>query len=507
MANFTITTQNRSAARRMLNAWHDSRDVRLMTLAQLQSNLQLAINEGLLTEEGCKRALVKREALQNDSPNQGGENNLGRDDDVQELDDEIGAHAAQGDDAQQDDNAQGDAESGDAEGEVEKDWDDALDDAQAGDGDDGNADDGDGDGEDDADDMGAQSEDGEDDGEDGDDGEKDESEKELEEMGDKREDAMKELNDAIDEDDDEETHDDEDEAEQEQQDREESEDDDAKDREDDKDEEQDEDADPFEQMQKELDEDEEDAHRRNDAHDDRKKKHKMFPVILKYIRAGLNVALVGPAGTGKSTIAQQVAKELDLEFRSTGALMSKYDLVGYKDATGQYHDTPLYESFTSGCLFCFDEMDGSSPDAVVSFNAVTDDQGCFAFPNGMQYKHDKFVAIACLNTWGNGATADYVGRFKQDAASMSRFVRVFIDYDENIEIDLGPADIVDRVWKLRAACTTLGIRHIVSTRMIIFAAKSRAGGVTRREIDRDIFFAGLDEGAMTQVKSQMRSAS
>jgi len=259
-------------------------------------------------------------------------------------------------------------------------------------------------------------------------------------------------------------------------------------------------------MQKELDEDEEDAHRRNDEHDKRKKEHKMLPVILKYIRAGLNVALVGPAGTGKSTIAAQVARKLGLEFRSTGALMSKYDLVGYKDATGTYHDTPLYESFTSGCLFCFDELDGSSPDAVVSFNAVTDDQGCFAFPNGMQYKHDKFVAIACLNTWGNGATADYVGRFKQDAASMSRFVRVFIDYDENIEIDLGPDDIVDRVWKLRAACTKLGVRHIVSTRMILFAAKARAAGVSRREIDRDIFFAGLDDGAMTQVKGQMRVA-
>jgi len=480
MANFTITTQNRSAARRMLNAWHDSRDVRLMTLAQLQSHLQLAINEGLITEQGCRRALQKKEALQNENHNQGGENNLGRDEDVQELDEEIGAHAAaQGNDAQQDDNAEGDAESGDAEGEVEKDWDEQLDDAQAGDGDDGNADDGDGDGEDDADDMGEQSEDGEDDG--------DESEDESEQQAGNGED--------------------EDEAEQEEQDRDESEKDDKQDRDEDKQEdgEQDEDGEPEDGDGEQ--EQEQEQQEQQDEEPQQKKRHKMFPVILKYIRAGLNVALVGPAGTGKSTIAQQVADELELDFRSTGALMSKYDLVGYKDATGTYHDTPLYESFTAGCLFCFDELDGSSPDAVVSFNAVTDDQGCFAFPNGMQYKHDKFVAIACLNTWGNGATADYVGRFKQDAASMSRFVRVFIDYDENIEIDLGPADIVDRVWKLRAACTTLGIRHIVSTRMIIFAKLARKHGVTRREIDRDILFAGLDEAAMTQVKSQMRSAS
>ena len=125
----------------------------------------------------------------------------------------------------------------------------------------------------------------------------------------------------------------------------------------------------------------------------------------------------------------------------------------------------------------------------------------------MQYKHERFVAVACLNTWGNGATADYVGRFKQDAASMSRFVRVFIDYDKAIEKTLGPVDIVNRVWALREACDTLGIRHIVSTRMIVFASKARDAGVTRREIDRDILFAGLDDAAITQVKAQMKMAA
>jgi hypothetical protein len=112
-----------------------------------------------------------------------------------------------------------------------------------------------------------------------------------------------------------------------------------------------------------------------------------------------------------------------------------------------------------------------------------------------------------MNTYGNGADADYVGRFKQDAASMSRFIRVFVDYDPNIERQLGDDDIVKRVWTLRAAVTRLGIRHIVSTRMIVQAQAARAVGVDNREIDRDVLFSGLNEAAIKQVAAQMKAGS
>jgi hypothetical protein len=90
---------------------------------------------------------------------------------------------------------------------------------------------------------------------------------------------------------------------------------------------------------------------------------------------------------------------------------------------------------------------------------------------------------------------------------MSRFVKVFIDYDRRVEQRIGGAhqDIVQRVWDLREACDSLGIRHIVSTRMIVQAVAARDVKVKRSEIDRDILFAGLDDGAIAQVKSQMNS--
>jgi len=68
-----------------------------MTLAQLQAALQRACNEGLITEQGAIRALQKKQALKNENPHHGGKHDLGHDEDMQELDEEIGAHAAQGD--------------------------------------------------------------------------------------------------------------------------------------------------------------------------------------------------------------------------------------------------------------------------------------------------------------------------------------------------------------------------------------------------------------------------
>ena len=276
---------------------------------------------------------------------------------------------------------------------------------------------------------------------------------------------------------------------------------------DDGDENDDDDSESESESESENDSDDESENESPEDDDDSEPEHEMLKTVLKYIRAGLNVALVGPAGTGKSYMARQIAALLERDYYVNGAMLSKYDLIGYCDAGGVYHGTPAHDAFKNGGVHCFDELDASAPDAVVAFNGMTDDQPFYTFPCGQIAQHDDYVAIACMNTWGNGASADYVGRYKQDAASMTRFVKVFIDYDPKIEAKCGPKDIVDRVQAVRAACETLAIRHIVSTRMIVQAAKARTiGKATKAEIDRDVIFAGLDTSAITQIKAQMTRA-
>jgi hypothetical protein len=233
--------------------------------------------------------------------------------------------------------------------------------------------------------------------------------------------------------------------------------------------------------------------------------HDSFDRICKYVDAGLNVALVGPAGTGKSYLARKVAEHLGRDFYVNGAMMSKYDLIGYNDAHGTYHSTPAHDAFVHGGVHCFDELDASAPDAVVAFNGMTDDQPFYTFPCGQVNQHDDYVAIACMNTFGTGASADYVGRYKQDAAAMDRFVKVYVGYDAIVERKIAGknVDILHRVWATRAACEELGIRHIVSMRMIKKACVARAYKATKAEIDQDIIFAGLDDAAIAQLKPRV----
>jgi MoxR-like ATPase len=257
------------------------------------------------------------------------------------------------------------------------------------------------------------------------------------------------------------------------------------------------------------DEDADDDDEDEDEDDGEDIKHPIVDRLMKYLAAGLNVALVGPAGTGKSFIARQAAELLGADFYTNGAMLSKYDLIGFTDAHGTYHDTPAYRAFVDGGVHCFDELDASAPDAVVAFNGMTDDQPWYTFPNGQQSKHENYVAIACMNTFGNGATAAYVGRHKQDAAAMDRFVLLYVDYDPKIETRIAGKhkDILNRVRAIRAACTELGITHIVSYRMFLKAVRSREQGVSKRHIDSDILFAGLDDGAIRQIKTRVNAAT
>jgi MoxR-like ATPase len=193
--------------------------------------------------------------------------------------------------------------------------------------------------------------------------------------------------------------------------------------------------------------------------------------LIKYIKAGLNVALVGPAGSGKSYLTRQAAKALGKDYYVNGSAMSKYDLIGYNDANGNYHGTPAYDAFTKGGVHTFDEFDASAPDAAVAFNGMTDDQPFYTY--------------------------------KQDAAAMNRFVRIYVDYNESVEWAIADKDIVERAHAVRRACQALGIRHVVSTRTIKHMQKARTGGVSNRAIDRDILFAGLNADTIKQIKGQV----
>lgn len=160
--------------------------------------------------------------------------------------------------------------------------------------------------------------------------------------------------------------------------------------------------------------------------------HEQFDKVLNLVNMDIPVFLSGAAGTGKNVICKQVAESLGLDFYFTNAVTQEYQLKGFVDANGKFHETQFYKAFTQGGLFFLDEMDGSIPETLIILNAAIANR-YFDFPIGKIEAHPDFRIIAAGNTVGTGADIEYTGRFQLDASSLDRFALIYINYSDAIE--------------------------------------------------------------------------
>lgn len=233
------------------------------------------------------------------------------------------------------------------------------------------------------------------------------------------------------------------------------------------------------------------------------KSHAMLPTILTALMAGANPFLVGPAGSGKTTMGEQIAKVLKRKFYMASRVTSEYKLTGFRDATGNVVRTAFREAFEHGGVFLFDEVDASDPDALTSFNAALAN-GYADFPDGMVQRHKDFAAIAAGNTFGRGADRQYVGRNQLDAATLDRFQVFEVDYDERLEAQLsGDPEWTKRVQAIRAAVEAEKVRHVVSPRASIIGARMLAAGMERRVVEEACIWKGLDAAQRQRIISKV----
>ena len=237
--------------------------------------------------------------------------------------------------------------------------------------------------------------------------------------------------------------------------------------------------------------------------------HCQFEKLLKNAVARVPVMLVGPSGSGKTHSAGQLAKALDLDYEaiSCNPMTSKTDLLGYKDANGVYHDTALVRSFRDGKVLMLDEIDASNASVLTGINMATSN-GQMATPIGMIDKHENFVLVAGANTWGNGATPDFVGRNKLDLATKKRFFMLAWDYDESIEEQIADAktekelQLVSELQKYRAKARKLELRVSITPRDSIYGVRLLRAGMPLYEILQGLVFADLDEATSSKLKGE-----
>ena len=233
--------------------------------------------------------------------------------------------------------------------------------------------------------------------------------------------------------------------------------------------------------------------------------HESFGTLMKLVQARghnghrLNIWVTGPTGSGKTTAAEKVAEALaptfknyrrndagtweiiddsgqlvDLGIQHSGpfgadsSLDADYKLIGHKNAMGEFQWTTFLRVFCYGGVYVMDEIDNWMPSALVAANAPLAN-GWVSTPNGMINRHPDCCIIACANTWGTGATNDYVGRAKLDAATLNRFPnKLHWPIDERLERaiaqQMGGVEWCNIVQAARANAKKQGLQVIFSPR-------------------------------------------
>jgi len=197
-------------------------------------------------------------------------------------------------------------------------------------------------------------------------------------------------------------------------------------------------------------------------------KHIKQGYMNKVISAGIPTLLMGEAGSGKSTILMNAAKDAGVpySFQSCTRQTSVGDIVGFISVNGLYIPTPFRKAYEEGHYFNLDELDALDPNTALVFNSL--ENGRIAWPDGYDAPpHKNFRLVATANPESQGNI--YTGRSKLDKATLDRFYTVNVDRDATLEVSLTSVDTVEIADAIRGIFNANAISQTITMRDVMRA--------------------------------------
>ena len=271
--------------------------------------------------------------------------------------------------------------------------------------------------------------------------------------------------------------------------------------------------------------------------------HPLLDRIVRKARRHKNVMLVGPAGTGKTTLAQQVAQVIDKDFGhiSCSAGMSEAQVLGRMTMDGSYIGTQFIDIAKNGGLYLADEFDASDSNMLVVWNSFLAN-GVLSVPNNREQpsldRHEDCYFLACCNTYGTSGSWEYTGRNQLDIATLDRFAlsTVYVDYDPRLEeylltgkmkrktnmrfdthdgskssVSINLSALNKALIHLRKNVVKANIRRVVSTRVFSEGRKAILDGDTASQVLDDVTVSWeeneKDKALLIEIKKDVQTAT
>lgn len=236
-------------------------------------------------------------------------------------------------------------------------------------------------------------------------------------------------------------------------------------------------------------------------------RHPMLETLITTVAARdlaghrINAWLAGPAGSGKTTAARMTADALGLSFAPMGAMSQAHELMGFVDANGTFHETPFTRAYRDGGLVLLDELDSADASITLLLNGPLDN-GLLTLPTGeVIARHADCAVVGAGNTYGNGATAEYMGRNRLDGAFLDRFAFLDWTYDEALETALaGNAEWSGRVQSARKRAAKAGLKVLITPRSSIRGAALIRAGLAPNVVACMTYLRGLTDAQIAQVE-------
>jgi cobaltochelatase CobS len=229
--------------------------------------------------------------------------------------------------------------------------------------------------------------------------------------------------------------------------------------------------------------------------------HPVFEKVLR-LCTRVNIMLIGPAGCGKTHLMEMIAKALDMSphILSVNLRTTQGQLIGRDHPTDGYKQGMMEQAALStrkgGGLMGLDEVDAGDSNLLLLPNSASSN-GWFYNGQGQRIEcpkdEGKFAYIAAANTFGRGADRQYCGRNQLDAATLSRFYPIYMDYDKEYETSIGTKEVCDWVWQVRETVAKKRLRVVAGTRWIQQAMQALEVGIELDEIKQDLTLPLTDD--------------